>query len=257
MLDAVAHFVLKFSHITFIIPLVMVGMIFHRRDLYAKAICFVFVVMIFNALLKQWFKVPLFPHLGPGYAFPSGHMHAAAVFYGYIIYKVDNRALRVTLLFLLCCFGLSLIQCRFHDLFDVTGAAVFAFAEILLCRFISLKFGEKALAAVAMAVSLSSMVILFIIYQLQWHVWLAFYALTGTIFSLNFIEDRKNRNLPQKLLSLTASVLLTAAVYFIFKALAFKDPFLSEIRFALLPTLTMGSINLCSRVNFKTSAARF
>jgi hypothetical protein len=55
MLDHAAHFILKFSHITFIIPLVAAGAIFHRRDLYAKALCFVFVAMIFNIAFSLCF----------------------------------------------------------------------------------------------------------------------------------------------------------------------------------------------------------
>jgi undecaprenyl-diphosphatase len=252
MLDFIAHFFLKFAYITFILPVVLVGVIFHRRDLYAKAVCFVFVAMVFNSLLKQLFKVPLFPHLGPGYAFPSGHMHAATVFYGYILYEIDNKFIRTVLLFLMCSFGFSLIHCHFHDLIDVMGAVAFAFAEIVLYHFILLNFGERATAITAIATVVFSMAGLLLIYKLEWHVWLAFYAIIGTIFSLGIFKNGTNYNLIEKFFSLGIAVILIAMVYFIFKKLAFKEPFLSEIRFFLLPIVTLGSRDICSRIRHRT-----
>jgi undecaprenyl-diphosphatase len=145
--------------------------------------------VIFNALLKQLFKVPLFPHLGPGYAFPSGHMHAATVFYGYILYKINNKIMKALLFLLICGFGFSLIHCHFHDFFDIIGAVAFAFGEIVIYHFILLNFGEKAVAVVAIAAAVFSMAALFLIYKLELHVWLAFYALIGTVFSVGVIED--------------------------------------------------------------------
>lgn len=181
-------------------------------------------------------------------------MHAATVFYGYIIYKVDNKILRIALLFLLCCFGFSLIQCRFHDLFDVVGAAAFAFVEILLYRFILSILGEKIVAVLTIIASLLLVTVLSLFYKSPWHVWLAFYALIGTILSLSFIEDKKNCSLPQKFLSLALSALLVAIVHFAFKIYDYSEPFISTIKFAILPAIAMGSINLCSRVRFRTTA---
>ncbi|MDR2766359.1 MAG: hypothetical protein LBB63_02760 [Holosporaceae bacterium] len=252
-LGSVAGFCLKFGHVTFILPFVLLGMIFHRRDLYAKATCFLFFVMIFNTLLKYMFKVQLLPHLGQGYAFPSGHMHAAVVFFGYIVCRSERKAVKVALVLLICCLGFSLVHQRFHDWFDVLGALTFAGAELLIYRYILVNFGEKATAVVALAASLASMVALSVIYKLEFHVWLAFYGLLGTILSLSFIEDAKLPDWLQKFVTLALSTSLIAVVFFVFKALAFKQFFLSEIRAALAPAIVMASINLCSRLRLRAT----
>jgi undecaprenyl-diphosphatase len=252
-LDVIAGICLRFGHITFILPFVLLGMIFHDRNLYAKATCFLFLVMIFNTLLKYWFKVPLFPHLGPGYAFPSGHMHAASVFFGYIVYKINSKIMKIALIFVICSLGFSLIHCRFHNMFDVLGALAFAVAEIFIYHLIRRNFGEKCAAVVALAAALLSMACLQQIHRLEFHVVMAFYGLVGTIFSISFIEESKLRNYSQKFLALGMSVLLITAVYFVFKMVAFKQLFLSETKFALLPLIIMMSINLSSRLRLESA----
>ncbi|HBC71934.1 MAG TPA: hypothetical protein DEG23_02500 [Coxiellaceae bacterium] len=247
MLDWIAHLFLKFGHITFIFPMVILGMIFHKRELYAKAACFLFFVIIWNALLKYMFKIPLPLHLGDGYAFPSGHMHATAVFYGYILYKTDNKIIKTLLVVLLGLIGFSLIYCQFHDLFAVLAAVGFAIAEITLYHFLLLNLESKYIAAVAIFGSLVIMVILSIIYKVEGHVWLAFYALVGTIFSLTTINDLKPKLITQKFLALLMIAFFVFAVYAIFRIINFNKPFLSEIKFMLFPIIIMGSINISSR----------
>jgi len=254
MLDWATLFFLKFGHITFILPAVVLGMLFHKRDLYAKAVCFLFFVIIFNTLLKHIFKVPLFPHLGDGYAFPSGHMHAATVFYGYIIYKIENKAVRTMLVFLLMIMGFSLIHRHFHDLFDVLGAVGFGASEIIIYHFLWQRFGSKCVAAVALIGSIAIIVTLSIIYKVEYHVWLAFYGLCGTIFSLSAIDDLKPKRISQKILVLFIIGLLTFFVYVVFRTINFSQPYLSEIKFMLLPIIIMGSINIFA--NFKVKLFR-
>lgn len=245
-LDSFAHFCLKFGHITIIFPIVVLGMIFHKRDLYAKAVCFLLWVMIFNTLLKQLFKVPLFPHLGPGYAFPSGHMHASCAFYGYILYKTRNEYLRIALGALLCCIAFSLIYCRFHDLLDVAGAVGFFAAELLAYHVISHKFDDKVVGYSAIASALVLMLILNHIYKIEFHVWLAFYGLAGMELAL-LIKDTPLKTIQRKILALAIAAPVIAGVYYLFKYLAFSAYYLSELRFLLVPFIIVGAINLAAR----------
>jgi hypothetical protein len=167
------------------------------------------------------------------------------------MYKVENRTVRILLSLLICSFGFSLIHCRFHDLLDVIGAVAFAFAEIALYHFISLRFGEKTVAATALMVSISSMIVLSLIYTLEFHVWLAFYGLLGTIFSLGVVEDEKKNDWPQKFLAFIVSIFLITLVYFVFKKLDFYEPFLSEIKFALFPIIAILSANARFPLTFR------
>lgn len=248
IIDSLARFCLKFGHITFILPIVMICMIFHKRDIYAKAACFLLWVMIFNTLLKQLFKVPLFPNLGSGYAFPSGHMHAASIFYGYILYKTDNKIIKLLLAILLSCLGVSLIYCNFHDWFDVLGAVGFAVTEILIYHVISINFGDRIVGIISIISAISIMLILNAIYKVEFHVWLAFYGLIGMEFSLFIIEEKKLNQLSKKFLALILSTLMITAVYYLFRYLAFDKYYLSEIRFALIPLIIIGFTNFAARV---------
>ncbi|MDR3179640.1 MAG: hypothetical protein LBT70_01960 [Holosporaceae bacterium] len=252
MFDWCVHSCLKIGHITFILPITVLGMIFHQRKLYEKAACFLLFAMIFNTLLKHLFRVPLFPHLGEGYAFPSGHMHAAAMFYGYILYQMVDRRIKMLLAIILMCEGFSLIYCKFHDLLDVLGALGFAVAEIFCYHLIVSKFkekGEKYATAIAIAIALGAMIILSIIYRIENHVWLAFYGLCGLFFSLSQIADKKLKTLLQKFWALLIASLFCWLVYMVFKNLNFRQNFLFEIKFALLPIIVAGSI--------KYTASRF
>ena len=229
-IDSLAHFCLKFGHITFILPIVMICMIFHKRDIYAQAACFLLWVMIFNTLLKQLFKVPLFPHLGSGYAFPSGHMHAASIFYGYILYKTDKKIIKLLLVILLSCLGSSLIYCNFHDWIDVLGAVCFTIIEIMIYHIIFVNFGNRVVSIISIISAIGIMLILDIIYKVEFHVWLAFYGLLGMEFSLFIMEEKKLKQLSRKFLALILSTLMITAVYYLFKYLAFDKYYLSEIR---------------------------
>ena len=247
-IDYLAHFCLKFGHITFILPLVIVCMIFHKRDIYAKAACFLLWVMIFNTLLKYLFKVPLFPHLGPGYAFPSGHMHAASAFYGYILYKTDSKFVKIILAMLLCSLGFSLIHCRFHDLADVLGAVGFTVAELLIYHVISINFGDKVVGIISIASAVAIMFALSVKHRVEFQVWLAFYALLGMESVLTVTQDKRLNSVKKKFLALILSVILIASVYYIFKFLAFDKFYLSEIRFALIPLIIVGAMQFSERV---------
>ena len=246
-MDCLAHFCLKFGHITVILPLVMVGMIFHKREVYAKATCFLLWVMVINTLLKQLFKVPLFPHLGSGYAFPSGHMHASAIFYGYLLYKTNNKAVRVALLALLCCLGSSLVYCNFHDWFDVLGAVGFSIAEIFAYHLISKNFGDKTAGAVAIFSAIACMLVLHVIFKVEWHVWLAFYGLAGMTSMLFFVKEQKLQTFLAKIIALGIAAAIVYGVNYVFNLIAFNAVYLSTIKFALIPWIIAFSVNVAKK----------
>lgn len=254
--DLFSHFCLKFGHITFILPIVVIGMIFHRRDVYAKAACCLLWVMIFNTLLKILFKVPLFPHLGPGYAFPSGHMHATTIFYGYFFYKIADKRIKIALAAVISSVGFSLVRCHFHDWIDISGAVVFSIAELFLYYIISKNFGEKVAGYLSIFSAIFVMIILAVIHKIEPHVWLAFYGLVGMEFALTFMEERIFTNKSQRIFAFLFSIAAIVVVYYLFKYLSLPS-YLSEIRFALMPLIIVWSSNLSIRViknkNFASS----
>ena len=249
MFENFAKFFLNFGHITFVLPVALIGMTFPKRDIYMKASCLLFWVMIFNTLLKLLFKVPLFPHLGNGYAFPSGHMHAASVFYGYIFYAINDKKIRAFLLSVIFGLGFSLIYCHFHNLSDVLGAVAFTVAEIFLYHYVSSKFGEKIAGSVATITAIAIMAALQYIYIIEFHVWLAFYGLTGTELAMATADDVQLNKLSKKFLSSAVAFLLIFGIYLLFKFLNFRNYFLSEIRFALIPFAVVCAKSISCKLN--------
>lgn len=231
--DAFAHYSLKLGHITILLPAMVICMIFHRRDIYAKAACFLLWVMIFNTLLKYLFKVPLFAHLGNGYAFPSGHMHASCAFYGYLFYKTPRWSIKMLLLLLLGCLGFSLIHCRFHDLKAVLGAVGFFLLEFAVYYVLSKAYGDVWTGVVATAGAIVCMLLLYHCYQLQFHVWLAFYGLVGLEAAL-LTKEVCLQSWGQKMLALALAATFVGLVYGLFRHLAFSSDYLTELRFLFL-----------------------
>ena len=113
---------LELCHITVILPLVLIGLFSRHRNTLLQATFLLFFVMIFNTLLKYLFKVPLLPHLGDGYSFPSGHMHASGIFYAYLLIKSRNNIVKGILLGLILGIACSLVYFNYHRWEEIFGA---------------------------------------------------------------------------------------------------------------------------------------
>ncbi|MDR1476368.1 MAG: hypothetical protein LBI20_03585 [Holosporales bacterium] len=183
--DDVICFVLKLGQVDVIASIIILGILFnYRRADFEHAACFVCFVIVFNTLLKNVFKVPLFPHLGSGYAFPSGHMHASAIFYGYFVYKTPSHIARGVLIAILGCIGAAIVYRHFHDWYDIFGAIAFASAEIAIYHFLQTKYAPRYITIM----SILSLIIIFYTLQLFYiseaHVWSAFYIFVGFLIGM-------------------------------------------------------------------------
>lgn len=130
--DFLPRFFLFIGNFTAYLSILCVGIVFLQRERYFRLALLLISVCLWNALLKQWFHVPLFPHLGEGYAFPSGHMHTAALFYGYWLLPLKKPWASLVCTFLLTGEAMTLIGCHFHNSFDIFGACGFAAMELWL-----------------------------------------------------------------------------------------------------------------------------
>jgi len=250
MVDIFASFLLKFGHITtFILPVIILFIIFYKKEICLEALSFLFCIMIWNTLLKQLFKVPLFPHLGEGYAFPSGHMHATAVFYGYFFCSIKNKTVKNILLFLIFGIGFSLFHCNFHNWLDIIGALFFAIIELSLVFFIKQKWGNKILAWATICFSITNLLILNHIYSLKFHLWLAFYGLLGCLSGLTLFPKTKLKNCMQKIIALVLSVLFVVTIEFLFKTFHFKNHAITQTKLFLLPISITYAIYLAKKIS--------
>lgn len=138
--DHLANFFLSFSHMTLIIPIVLLGFIRGDRKLFYHAACIMLFSILVNYALKITFHIPLSPTLGKtGFAFPSGHMQVASVLYGWIAYKKQNLLLYLLMSILLCGIAFGLAHLGYHNYYDITGAVLVAVILIALYNVFQLK----------------------------------------------------------------------------------------------------------------------
>jgi undecaprenyl-diphosphatase len=231
------------------LPVIVAGLVFHQRGLYERMACFLFFAMTFNKFLKHIFRIPLFPHLGKGYAFPSGHMHSTMMFYGCVFYRVKDRRIRALMLVILLGEAFSLMHFRFHDLADLLGAIGFALVEILCYHQLVSKFGEERgeryAAALAVGLSLFSIVTLSVLQAAADYAWIAFYSLLGIVLATQ-LDEGTLETLGQRLLALLVSGVMVCLVFVIYRALNFQHYSLSEMKFLFIPSIVIGSINFSS-----------
>ena len=143
--NLLARFFLFFSQSWFLIPCVVGGLLL-RRNLFRHAVYLLLFTLIFNPFLKAFFHVPLLSHLGKtGFAFPSGHMQASVVFYGWLFLRTPTLLARLALIGLMAGIGWGLVQCHFHTWPDVIAAAGFGGLTLLIYDriFYSMSFFKK------------------------------------------------------------------------------------------------------------------
>lgn len=247
MIDFIAGIFLKLGHVAFIMPFAILLLIFSKTEIYVKAICFLLFSVIWNALLKQIFQVPLMPHLGDGYAFPSGHMHAACLFYGYVLYRMDDKRIKASLLILILCLGWSLHYHNFHDVFDISGAIVFTLCEISLYHVLTQKFGIKPLTVLACTI-IPILVVIACFYVVESHVYHASYALLAIVPTLCQMKNNQLKLLNYKVIACLGAFPLVFLVDFVFKKASFANPMLSGIKLALTPIVVYLAIKLAARL---------
>lgn len=109
-----------------LLTMLVMGRLDQRRDLFYHLCFLILLSMIVNSFLKCLFQVPLKPHLGkPGwYAFPSGHMQLAVVFYGRLWWAFRKSKWAYGLLILLMGMGWAMVWKSYHDTKDVLGGIV-------------------------------------------------------------------------------------------------------------------------------------
>jgi membrane-associated phospholipid phosphatase len=182
-MNTLAHFFLFFNNWTFIVCLLLLGLMFGNRALFYHTTCIIMVSMIINVALKCTFQIPLSPTLHKvGFAFPSGHMQLAAVLYGSLLFYIKNRTLQMLLITLLAGIGFSLVHFGYHTWFDVLGAVFFAG---LILGFYQILLRQKTPYLAWVNVSLTTLLMIYIAYRntIPIHAWIAYTALLSFIFT--------------------------------------------------------------------------
>ncbi|MBS0185629.1 MAG: phosphatase PAP2 family protein [Proteobacteria bacterium] len=221
-----AKFFLFFTHETIIVPLIVIGFIMGKREDFKSALYLILFTMIFNTVLKVTFEVPLAPHLQKlGYAFPSGHMQCAFVFYGWLALRTHSFFLKKTILILLIGCAWALVYLKYHTWWDVLGSIIFGIFTLSVYLFLFRKFGKfnPKLTGIFFF-STPSLFLGYLGYKgmIFPHVWMAYYALIGFFLAESIFETSYKLSWKKGLLG------ILGCLSFIFLIHSFFQKFLLE-----------------------------
>lgn len=158
--DTIASLSLLFTRPLVILLITLIAALREGRSFFFQTGPLIFFSIIVNVALKAFFKIPLSPSLGVvGFAFPSGHMQLATVFYGWILLRFPYGLCRIPVLVLLLCIAAALVHYGYHNIPDILGALVSGIVIITAYSFAlkkwdkNLHWGMLALATALMLYS--------------------------------------------------------------------------------------------------------
>ncbi len=143
-LDLLAHAVTWVMKEYVLISMAVFAYLFSDdRGLSSRVMGILFLSMLLSPFLKSLWQIPLDPLLNKeGWAFPSGHMQAAACLWGWIAWEVQKRYFTYCVLGFLAAYASALVYLRYHCWDDILGAVVFA-ALILITYGLTLRWIPK------------------------------------------------------------------------------------------------------------------
>jgi len=136
MLEYIAKTGLFFNSATLYFCVFMVGYLFLDKVIYSRALCLLLFTVIYNVYLKQLFQMPLPAYMHEGFAFPSGHMHSAFVFWGYLATQYRSIMVKAMLGAMIIIGGYGLVYSGYHYPQDILGAWGFGALSIFIYRYL-------------------------------------------------------------------------------------------------------------------------
>ena len=124
---------LMFCNPFVILGLILIGFLSGREKIFVHALFLVLFTVTYNLYLKTIFKVPLPPPL-EGFAFPSGHMHSAVIFWGWLALKYPATWARGGIVLMLTFAGYGLVYEGYHYPIDILGSLAFGSLTLIIYK---------------------------------------------------------------------------------------------------------------------------
>lgn len=216
MLELIAKFGLLFSNPSVYAVIILIGFIYKNENIFGRTLFILLFTMIYNVWLKSIWQIPLPEHLN-GWAFPSGHMHAATVFWGWLAIEYRRVWFSCFVAFILPLAAFGMIYHNYHNLTDILGAVGFGSVSILLYWLINKKpyFSQKPYRLGYLLIALSSIIMLIPTYSLLPHVWQAWGVLVGFTLGWHLLSLKSPTTLSTLQKIITLAIALAGAVAFI------------------------------------------
>jgi len=203
---------LHVNHVTLLIPIFLLGFFFIDRKIFSQALLLLLFTMVYNLFLKSIWQIPLKPPL-EGWAYPSGHMHAGWVFWGWLALNYKRRLTIPLFLIMMAASAWGLIYHNYHDLPDIYGAI--GFGSLSLCIYYLanhkipiLKDNFFLVNVILGGIGIILIRNLPVDVQNQAHIWQAQGAMMGMAIGWLFIADMKisRKKIMQNMIFMFASL---------------------------------------------------
>ncbi|MGD9591841.1 MAG: phosphatase PAP2 family protein [Candidatus Berkiella sp.] len=135
-LDFIAKGGLAFCHTPIVASILILGLFTQKREIFIRTAYLLLFTMVYNVLLKSIWQNPLPPPL-EGWAFPSGHMHSAMIFWGWLAIEFKKIWFSEIVFLILTLVGYGLIQQGYHYPIDVFASIGFGAISLMLYTFIN------------------------------------------------------------------------------------------------------------------------
>lgn len=112
--------------------IIILGLIFSpNKAIFGRTLLLTSFTIIYNLGLKSIWQIPLQLPL-EGWAFPSGHMHAAFVFWGWL--AIESRRIWISeiVFMILCTIAYGLLYYGYHQPIDIAGSIGFGSLSLFL-----------------------------------------------------------------------------------------------------------------------------
>jgi hypothetical protein len=127
------HFFTKiicfFNNLYFYLLILLVLLIAKKNQLVYSTLVTSSCSFLINSSLKLLFKIPMMPHVGNGYAFPSGHTQMATVFLGWLAWHQIYP--KQYFYFLILLTGFSIYDQNYHTPIEILAGFVTGFAIVM------------------------------------------------------------------------------------------------------------------------------
>lgn len=254
MINALTSLGLLVGQPIFYVFAFLIGCLIGQRRVFSHALVLMLFTMIYNLWLKSIWQVPLPEWLNSqGWAFPSGHMHTAWVFWGTVAIMISNTRVRLFALALVCFNGAALMQAGFHGIKDILGALGFGALSMLIYQgLLAQPLIKKHAYGLGFACALFGFIMIQLLIptaQVQPYLWQSLGALLGFCSGWAYLQHQPRR-LPLIIVSGCAVIWLTTSI-------AQSSPLL-VLQFAglgLTLSLCANSSKMCQKTDHLTSSS--
>lgn len=258
VIDYGARFFLAFSNDTLLVPLIIIGFLYVNNRTYGQALIVLLFSLVFNTVLKRYFGIPLNLNLNiEGFAFPSGHMQSATVFYGWIYAATNNIRLRIIIIVLLSGISFGLHRFGYHNVYDILAGVSFGVLIIVMFnKLTKTKILQKHPYSLGFfVIPLVAASIFYSCYfnniTTQSQTWMFFYILIGFTISWFIFQKQveRSKSLFSKLLSVILSFIVIAGVFYLLPTFKSLLPANMQIQWLVVGIIIPLSSSLARAIN--------